>query len=151
VKKGVPIRVEIGPRDVAAGKVCYARRDQQAAQKHFVEKAEFNAALPGMLAEIQHTLLTQARAYRHARTKEINSLEEFKAFFAGDDLAVHQGGFALCHFDETAHDHELLKELKVTPRCAPLAQEDFSVDTTPGVCLFSGKPSARRVIFAKSY
>ncbi len=150
VKKGVPLRVEIGPKEVRDHKICYARRDQPSSAKQFVASSEFTAQLPQLLADMQQGLFAKALRERQARTREINSLAEFEAFFK-EDAGLAGGGFALCHFDESASDHELLKTYKVSPRCYPLEQATFTPRAEVGSCLFTGKTSTRRVIMAKSY
>lgn len=150
VKKGVPIRVEIGPKEVADNKICYTRRDLPAQQKHLVSLSEFIDSASSILADIQQKLFDRALAYRNARTKEINSIAEFKEFFA-EGQSFADSGFALCHFNEEASEHELLKSYKVTPRCLPLGQSDFTAQREAGTCIFTGKPSTQRIILAKSY
>ncbi len=104
-----------------------------------------------MLGEIQKALFDRALAFRQEHTRTIDSLDEFREFFTPkskdvDHPEIH-GGFALCHFtDEAPEMDEVLKELKVTPRCIPLEG-----DAEPGTCLFTGQPSARRAVFAKAY
>jgi prolyl-tRNA synthetase len=146
VKRGVPIRLEIGPRDVAGGKVFYGRRDSTS--KFDSPRAEFVANIGKTLDEIQHALFDRALKTREAATVRIDSLSEFEAFFAssGDEEKSEGGGLAYCHFVESPAMEEKLKALKVTVRCVPLNSEN-----EPGKCLFTGQPSERRGVFAKSY
>jgi prolyl-tRNA synthetase len=148
VKKGVPLRVEIGPRDLEKDAVFMARRDTGA--KAGMARSEFVAAVPGLLADIQDGLLARATAFQQQHTQTIDSLADFKAFFTPKNEAqpeIH-GGFALAHWAGSPADEEALKrDLKVTIRCIPFA--DGSAE--PGVCPFTGKPSKQRVVFAKSY
>jgi len=142
VKRGVPLRLEVGPRDIAAGTIFTARRDQGPKDKKALPRAEVIATAGKMLDEMQSGLLARAQARRDANTREINDIRDFEAWFAGEN----PGGFALCHFADDKAIEARLKELKVTPRCIPLAGKNES-----GKCIFTGNPSTRRVIFAKSY
>jgi prolyl-tRNA synthetase len=144
VKAGIPLRVEIGPRDVDAGTVVYMRRDEAAREKHSVPVAELVARAAAILGEIQDGLLQRARAFRDANTRPIDSWDELVGFY-GDDEGI-SGGFAMVHLaDEPATD-ERLKEHKLTVRCVPLEGEKEA-----GKCLLSGKPCTQRVVVAKSY
>ncbi len=146
IKRGVPIRVEIGPKDIAKEGVFAARRDT--GEKQSMPRTQFVAEASAMLRTIQDNLLTRARKLRDDNTRKIDNLDEFRRYFTpqNEERPELHGGFALCHLaDEHAAD-ELLKELKVTIRCIP-----FDGDAEPGTCLFSGKPSARRAVFAKAY
>ena len=148
VKKGVPIRVEVGPRDIEKNSVCVRRRDQPAFEKAFIDRAEFVGQVGGMLESIQAGLYERALAFRDERTKSIDSLDEFREFFTPSNAkkpGIH-GGFALAHWAESEEATAELKKLKVTTRCIPNKGE-----AETGTCIFSGKPSARRVLFAKSY
>jgi prolyl-tRNA synthetase len=149
IKKGVPLRVEIGPRDLEKGAVAVSRRDGSPKDKIFPDMAEFVAGAGALLEEIQAGLLERATKFRDEHTRKIDTAEEFRAFFTAKNASqpeIH-GGFALAHWDGTRETEEKIKdELKVTIRCIPRGGDD-----EPGVCPFSGRPSARRVIFAKSY
>ncbi len=146
VKRGVPIRIEIGPRDVASGKISFGRRD--VAGKFEAARADFVATLPKTLDEIQHNLLHRARQLRDQATVRIDSLKEFEEFFTpkNEERPEIHGGLAYSHFVESPEMDEKLKALKVTIRCVPLAGEDES-----GKCIFTGQSSKRRGVFAKAY
>lgn len=148
IKKGVPIRLEIGPRDVEGQNVMIGRRDCSPKTKTSYLRAEFVSRSQNILKEIQNELLMRATQFRNERTHELNTLSEFKDFFSGQDKRTYgnDSGFALCHWSEKAINHPLLTELKVTPRCIPLSREKDE-----GKCLFTGEPSKQRVIFAKAY
>ena len=149
IKKGVPLRVEIGPRDLEKGSVAVARRDRGPKEKEFLPVADFIAAAPGILQNIQDQLLARATAYRDQHTVKIDTKEEFYAFFTAKNPQKPElhGGFALAHWDGTREVEDKIKEdLKVTIRCIPSGESDG-----PGTCIISGRPSARRVVFAKSY
>jgi len=146
VKRGVPIRLEIGLRDIDNGTLFPARRDGVKSEK--VAPAEFVATLAATLAEMQQGLLDRAAKLRDDATVKIDSLAEFEKFFTpknADEPEIH-GGLAYCHFVDSPEIEEKLKELKVTVRCVPLDGE-----AEPGTCIFTGKPSAKRGVFAKSY
>jgi prolyl-tRNA synthetase len=149
IKKGVPLRVEIGPRDLEKGVVAVSRRDRGPKEKEFPAQADFVAGAASLLEEIQAGLLARATQFRDEHTRTIDSAADFYAFFTPQNSAqpeIH-GGFVLAHWDGTSETEEKIKDdLKVTIRCIPR-------DPNPeaGVCPFSGRPSARRVVWAKSY
>ena len=148
VKRGVPIRLEVGPRDVESNSVFMARRDTN--EKCGVPRDEFIANVATTLQDIQDSLYARADAMRQEHTRAIDSLEEFKAFFTPKDEnkpEIH-AGFAVCHWAEEPEVFELLKKLKVTVRCVPL---DEAASPSAGTCIFTGKPSRGRAIFAKAY
>ena len=140
IKRGVPIRLEVGPRDVDQGAVMVARRDKGQRDKESMPLESFVERLPALLAEMQDNLLAQAKAFRDEHTKTIDSRDDFKAFFK------EGGGFAMAHWSGEAAEEEKAKEMKVTIRCIPLDTVDEE-----GSCIISGKPSKRRVLFAKAY
>jgi len=153
VKKGVPIRLEVGPRDLDADSVSFSRRDQSSSEKALaVTRAELVATIATTLQSIQDNLFTRAKAYRAAHTREIDTRDEFYAYFAEPTKAdpnaptpIH-GGFAMTHFSgDVALEAKIKDELGVTVRCIPLAPGE------PGTCPFTGQPSAKRVIWAKAY
>ena len=149
IKKGAPIRIELGPRDLQQGTVAVCRRDHGHKEKTFLPIDELIASLPQTLDAIQQTLLDRATAFRNAHTQPIDSKEDFYAFFTPKNDAkpeIH-GGFALTHWNGSAAVEEQIKnDLKVTIRCIPQTG-----DRSPGTCPFTGEPSAQRVIFGKSY
>jgi prolyl-tRNA synthetase len=150
IKKGVPIRIEIGPRDLEKNQVAIARRDREHRKKDFVNIDQAIEQIPEMLSDIQNKLLEKASAYSAAHTVKINTMEEFKKFFTAKNESkpeIH-GGFALCHWAGSRDDEAKIKQdFKVTIRCIPNA----SVYKEEGKCILTGKPSQQRVVFAKSY
>ncbi|MEE3180664.1 MAG: proline--tRNA ligase [Planctomycetota bacterium] len=146
IKKGVPIRLEVGPRDMASDSVFMGRRDCSPKDKNGVARAEFIAQVPAILEEIQKNLYDRALAFRQERTRTIDSIDEFREFFASGEDGEHGGGFALAHCVDNGGGADVLKELKVTPRCIPIEGDDEE-----GKCIFTGEPSTRRVVFAKAY
>jgi prolyl-tRNA synthetase len=149
IKKGVPIRLEIGPRDIANNKISVARRDRE--HRAFVQQSreEFLATVTSQLDEIQDSLYHRALEFRDKHTKKIDDKEEFYSFFTAknhDNPEIH-GGFALSHWSgEEAVEEKIKQDLNVTIRCIPM---DFPEEE--GTCVISGKKSLKRVIFAKSY
>ena len=148
IKKGVPIRVELGTRDLESGSVALTRRDQPVKSKEFLPSAEFVGRAAAMLESIQQNLFDRAKEFRDANTRTINSKEEFYEFFTpkkADKPEIH-GGFALAHWSGSREVEEQIKnDLKVTIRCIPFDGSEA------GTCPFSGAPSAQRVVWAKSY
>ncbi len=143
IKQGVPVRVEVGPRDMAKNEVFVGRRDKEPKEKAGLPREQFVSGIQNLLNEIQLNLFNRAKAFRDQNTKTINSLSEFEDFFGEDET---KGGFAIVPWHKDAIGHEVLARLKVTPRCAPLTQQAVS-----GNCIFSGKPAEKFVIFARSY
>ena len=137
--KGVPVRIAIGPKDVEKGTVELARRDTL--QKEFIDKEKVVGRVISLMNEIQETLFQKAVSYRSEHTTEVASYEEFKSVLNG------KGGFVLAHWDGTSETEERIKnETKATIRCIPLEG-----DSTSGTCIVTGKPSERKVLFAKAY
>ncbi len=149
IKKGVPFRLEIGPRDIAKDAVFAGRRDRPHKERTSMPRREFVATLPRQLDEIQDALLARARAFRDANTVRIDDKAEFYDYFtpANRDKPEIHGGFALCHWSGEPEVEERVKQdLQVTIRCIP---QDTPEEA--GTCPFSGKPSRGRVVFAKAY
>ncbi|MDE6644510.1 MAG: proline--tRNA ligase [Muribaculaceae bacterium] len=136
--KGIPVRLAIGPRDIENGTVEIMRRDT-------LEKSE--GQLEGivghvekLLEEIQENIYQKALKRRAEMTRTVETYDEFKE-------EIEKGGFILAHWDGTTETEEKIKnETKATIRCIPL-----DGDNTPGICMVTGRPSVRRVIFARSY
>jgi prolyl-tRNA synthetase len=149
IKKGIPLRVEIGPRDLEKNSVVVSRRDQPVKSKETMSIQEFVSVAPDILMSIQQNLYERAKKFRDTNTRVIESKEDFYDFFTPKNPArpeIH-GGFALAHWNGSREVEEQVKgDLKVTLRCIPL--DDSS---GPGRCIFTGQPSSRRVIWAKSY
>ena len=152
IKKGAPIRLEIGPRDLDKDAVFLGRRDKAPKDKAGVPRAELVATIAALLQEIQDNLLARARAFRVEHTREIDTKDEFYAWFTAPatkdpnaPTPIH-GGFALTHFNGApALEAQIKDDLGVTVRCIPLAPGE------PGTCPFTGQPSAKRVVWAKAY
>jgi prolyl-tRNA synthetase len=149
IKRGVPLRLEIGPRDCEAEMVALARRDRGPKEKESIPWSYLSQRLPEILAEIQQSLLDRALAFRNTHTRKIDTKEEFYEFFTPKNKTqpeIH-GGFALTHWNGSAEVEARIKEeLKVTIRCIPLEENPLC-----GICPFTGEPSSQRVLFGKSY
>ncbi len=136
--KGVPVRLALGLRDLENGTVEVFRRDTHEKSVHQLEGIE--DTVEKMLDDIQQNLYDKAKAMRESMTVSVDTYDEFKE-------QIEKGGFILAHWDGTPETEEKIKEeTKATIRCIP-----FDGDETPGVCMVTGKPSARRVLFARSY
>jgi len=149
IKKGIPVRAEIGPRDMNEDSVFMARRDLSPKEKRGVKREELLATLPAILDEIQQNLFDRALAYREENTRPIDDKEAFYAWFTAEneDKPEIHGGFALSHWcGDGACEEKIKNDLKVTIRCIP-----FEGEEEEGTCICCGKPSKKRVIFAKAY
>lgn len=136
--KGVPVRLVIGPKDLEENTAEVMRRDTLG--KETVSLDGIVDYVANLLEGIQNNIYTKARNFRDSHIFEANSYDEFKEL-------IEKGGFVLAHWDGTTETEERVKEeTKATIRCIPL-----DGDTTPGTCIFTGKPSERRVIFARNY
>lgn len=136
--KGVPVRLVIGPKDLEENTAEVMRRDTLG--KETVSLDGIVDYVANLLEDIQNNIYTKARNFRDSHIFEANYYDEFKEL-------IEKGGFVLAHWDGTTETEERVKEeTKATIRCIPL-----DGDTTPGTCIFTGKPSERRVIFARNY
>lgn len=137
--KGVPVRIVIGPRDIENGTVEVARRDTL--EKEVYQITDIENKIENLLDAIQNNLFTKALSFRQNNTRKADTWEEF------NKILDQEGGFILAHWDGTPETEEAIKEkTKATIRCIP-----FDAPEEEGKCIFSGKPSKRRVVFARSY
>jgi len=137
--KGVPVRIAIGPKDLEKGTVEVARRDEMS--KEIVSSDNIAEYVSNLLKEIQDNLYNKAKNYRTEHTTKVDSFDEFK------DVLENKGGFIEAHWDGTPETEEEIKKLtKATIRCIPIDAKDEE-----GVCILTGKPSNKRVLFAKAY
>lgn len=137
--KGVPVRIAMGPRDLENGTVEIARRDTK--EKKTISIDDVSSHIPALLDEIQRNIYDRAKKFRDDRITEVNSYDELKKVL--DD----KGGFASAHWDGTVETELAIKEeTKATIRCIPLDAKEEA-----GKCVYSGKPSSRRVLFARAY
>lgn len=149
IKKGVPMRVEVGPRDLEEGRFCLFKRTKGPKEFEKLSPDQMAATLCEELDKMQKEIFEKALKFQKEHTHKIDTQEEFKSFFAPQNTQkpeIH-GGFALTHFaGDAALEKEIQRSMGVTIRCIPseMGQEG-------GTCPFTGKPSPQRVIFAKSY
>jgi prolyl-tRNA synthetase len=146
VKRGVPIRLEVGPKDIEKQAVFCSRRDNL--KSFSVDRSELLGKIDYMLSDIQQALYDRADHLRQEHTCTITNEADFRDYFTPNnpDTPEIHGGFAMCHFADEKSLDALLKELKVTIRCIPSEDND-----EPGTCFLTGKPAAKRAIFAKAY
>ena len=138
--KGVPVRLALGARDLAAGSIEVFRRDTLA--KETVSIDSVVESIPALLDDIQKNIYTKAEAFRESRVEKCDSWDEFKE-------KIGTGKFLLCHWDGTPETEQAIKDAtKATIRCIPV---DSFVFEEPGRDIYSGKPSERRVVFAIAY
>lgn len=137
--KGVPLRVAVGARDLQNGTVELARRDTQT--KETVSQEGLAVTIENLLGIIQENIYHKALSFRNEHITEVNSYDEFK------DVLETKGGFISCHWDGSVDTEKRVKdETKATIRCIPLDAKEEE-----GICIFTGKPSTKRVLFAKAY
>lgn len=137
--KGVPVRLAIGPRDIENGTVELARRDTR--EKSVQPVGQVAEIIPALLEEIQQNIYQRALKFRESMTTRVDTYQEFK------EVLDTKGGFVVAHWDGTRETEAAIKEeTKATIRCIPLDAPDES-----GTCIYSGKPSSRRVLFARAY
>ncbi|HRD54896.1 MAG TPA: proline--tRNA ligase [Parachlamydiaceae bacterium] len=141
IKKGVPVRIEVGPRDKEADSMMLARRDKPHKDKIKVAKEEIARQMPVILEEIQQNYFAESKKFMDSHIKELSSFEEMKQFFNSGEK-----GFVLGKWCGETATESLLDELKVTIRCIPLKQSG-----TKGVCVITGKEATLDAIFARSY
>jgi prolyl-tRNA synthetase len=142
-QKGVPARIEIGPRDLESGSCVVKRRDKDPKSKAAIPMAGVGAAMTQLMKEIQASLFERAKAFRDSRLLRVDSYDDFKKSLETDG----KGNFLLAHWDGTPETEKKIKEdTKATIRCIPADAPD-----EPGTCIVSGRPSKRRVLFAQSY
>jgi prolyl-tRNA synthetase len=148
IKRGVPLRLEVGPRDVAAGSVFLGRRDKAHKDKQSVPRGEIVGRIVGILDEMQQGLYDRALAFQKEHTRVVTDRRELDAWFTpkNEDKPEIHGGFALCPFVDDPRVGDVLKDMKMSVRCMPLDQE-----RKPATCIITGQKTDRWAIFAKSY
>ena len=157
-RKGVPVRIEIGPRDLEKGSLCLVRRfvienegeteqELRKRKKLFVPRQEAIDGLPALLDTLQKELLERARRIREKKTRVIDTLEDFEKFFKEEG-----GGFAWVHWaGGRAEEEEMAKRYETSIRCIPFDDQIPEAARGAGTCILTGKPSERRVVMAKAY
>ena len=136
--KGVPIRIEVGMRDINDDAVIYSRRDKQG--KHNIDIGSIKGYFPNLLDDIQQSLFDQAKEFQESNTHTTNSYDDFKNI-------IKKGGFVKCGWDGTNETEEKIKkDTKATIRCIP-----FNQDTESLKCIYSDTQAKYQVIFARAY
>ncbi|NUP13649.1 MAG: proline--tRNA ligase [Polyangiaceae bacterium] len=160
IKRGVPLRVEIGPRDVESGSLMLSRRDRGSRDKVSMPRVELEETVATILDDIQNGLYQRALAFRKEHTRWVSSRAEFEDFFTpksvkmvgADERPEIHGGFALCPFSAGAEvETELREKLKVTVRNIPDQIPDGGPALKDARCIFTGAPAEKFALFAKSY
>tara|TARA_B100001248_G_C27380512_1_gene456704 strand:- start:461 stop:1960 length:1500 start_codon:yes stop_codon:yes gene_type:complete len=141
VKKGVPVRIEVGPRDMEKDSVFFARRDKSVKEKISQDIKTFVSEISALLENIQSQLYKNAKDFQKSSTRIIDNQEDFDTYFSQKDAGYASVGFCL----DNQLEEELAKRLKISVRCIP---NDTVSETVP--CIFTGK-EGKRVIFARSY
>jgi prolyl-tRNA synthetase len=144
-RRGVPVVLELGPRDVAANNIVLKRRDTGA--KEVLPQSDVAARIPAILAQMQTDLYAAAKQRLKSNTVLANSIDEVQSILA--DVTAEKGGgkFVMAHLNDDPVCDARLKEFKATVRCIPLVDEYDG----PGKCILTGEPVDRRVVIAKSY
>ncbi|HEY2017117.1 MAG TPA: His/Gly/Thr/Pro-type tRNA ligase C-terminal domain-containing protein, partial [Bryobacteraceae bacterium] len=144
-RRGVPVVLELGPRDVASGKIVLKRRDT--GTKEPIAQESLVARLPAVLAEMQNRLFAEAKQRMQANTVTANSIEEVESIL--QDASAEKGGgkFVMAHVKDDPACDARMKEFKATVRCIPLVDEYDG----PGKCIVTGEPVERRTVIAKAY
>lgn len=138
--RGVPLRMEVGPKDVEKGTVVLARRDKPGKEgKTFVSRDNIAVTVGDLLKEIQASLLARATAFRDANTFDVKNYDEFKE-------AVEKGFARAWWCEDNELEQKIKEETKATVRCIPLEQPGGE-----GVCFHTGRPAKRQAIFARAY
>jgi prolyl-tRNA synthetase len=149
IKKGIPLRVEIGSREIKENAVFLGRRDKPHAERVALKREAFVAEVSGILDDIQNTLFARALAQRTENTTKIDNKGEFYDYFTPRNLEkpeIH-GGFALSGWcGDPACEVRIKEDLTVSIRCLPFESED-----PPGNCIRCGKPGRHQAVFAKAY
>jgi len=154
IKKGVPIRIEIGPRDIESRKVCLQRRDQPVREKEFLDKEAFLRSAVEILHEIHNNLLERARSFRDENIRYCTDIDDFHSHWgSNDDQSSIGPGWLLTHWaGSTEQEEELSKQHKITIRCLPVDPEAFaSLAPTEGTCPLTGTSTSTLAIWGRAY
>jgi len=143
VKKGVPIRIEIGPRDLESGKLCLQRRDQGPMEKEFIPKEDFIRNVTDILQDIHNTLLSRATQLRDCNISECSDLESFEQHWSQET-----SGWLMTPWNGSREQEESLsKKHKISIRCLPIQAEE--ADLAP--CFLTNEPTKQRALWGRSY
>lgn len=150
IKKGVPIRIELGPRDIESRKLCVQRRDQPANQKDFPMKNDFIREVTEVLDDIHQNLLKRATDFRNENMAACNNLEEFEKHWEQEN----PGWLLTPWAGSSEEEEELSKRLKITIRCLPISSGSMPKGLTQEVgkeCFLTGKPATSQALWGRSY
>jgi prolyl-tRNA synthetase len=149
IKRGVPVRIEIGPRDLESGNIVIMRRDRGHKEKEIIPMSAAAKRIPEILNEMQQGMFSAAQKHRDANIfEDIKTFKELTEFFTpknAEKPEIH-GGFVRAKLADDPTISDKLAELKLTVRCLPTDQSN-----TPGICVVTGKPATRDAIIAKAY
>jgi prolyl-tRNA synthetase len=146
IRKGVPIVIELGQRDIDQGVITVTRRDDPELSRDALPRAEARKALPKLMGEIQRSYFKQAKERLKARTtRKIKDVDGFRAWFSGEQTG--EGGFVRAPWSEDPETEKLMGELGVTVRCIPFDQKLAA----NAKCVITGGPAKVEAIFAKAY
>jgi prolyl-tRNA synthetase len=141
IKKGVPLLLEIGIRDIGSDSVCLRRRDNPPNDKETMSNGEFISSIADILEDINKKLFARALSYRNAKSRPVESREELLNFFKENG-----SGFVHAHWcGDQSIERQMRDDFGLTTRCLPFGEPGI------GRCVFTGKPSEQRVVWAKSY
>jgi len=147
IKKGVPIRLEVGPRDIAENSVFVGRRDQSPKSRQSIPREQFVQSVSDLLDDIQNTLFQRALDYKNHHTIDIDNNDDFYNLFTPPDEKTIHGGFVRSFWcGDSGCEDKIKKDLAVTIRCIP-----FDITDEQGKCICCGKNATGRVVFAKAY
>jgi prolyl-tRNA synthetase len=152
IKKGVPIRIEIGPRDIESRKVCVQRRDQPVTAKEFSDKEEFIQHAKGILTDIQNTLLDRATAFRDANIATCDSLDAFHAHWENSE-SDNPGWLYTAWAGSPEQEETLSKQHKITIRCLPVPEAELppTLAAAGDRCILTGTVTPVRALWGRSY
>jgi prolyl-tRNA synthetase len=145
VKKGVPLRIEIGPRDLEEGKVCLQRRDQAPNEKSFIDQKEFLHVVVAIMDSVHTSLLNRAREFRDENITECADLASFEKHW--DDSNDNPGWLITPWAGTRQEEEEISKRLKITIRCLPIDKQN-EPNTS---CFMSRRPTNSYAIWGRSY
>lgn len=147
IKKGVPLWIEIGPKEIETDLLALGRRDQRSGEKQRLMKKALIEQIPDILNDVQNTLQARAAQFAKDRVHDISDKNELAELFGPIGSSKKPLGFALCHWcGDPAIETMLAEQFKVTTRCLPFLEKD-----QPGTCIFTGAKSSQRVLIGKAY
>lgn len=146
IKKGVPLRIEVGPRDLESKSTVIFRRDKGPRDKESIGRDKIASVVPQYLSQIQSNYYAEAKAFREEKTRrDVATFEQLKEMFSGDEEG--KGSFfVIAPWSEAPETEEKITPLKLTVRCMPLSEKKAE-----GKCIISGRPATTVAVFAKAY